>query len=113
MHLYFIKVLLLFWIPGVALTIGIWSRLTHAERRAYWITCGLMAVISFGMEYVYLWLDIWNFSEARDPLLGIRIWGAPIEEFEFWFGASPFILGLYLIFRRWLVRPARRVRHAR
>lgn len=118
MPLYFVKFALLFWVPGIILTAVTWKRLTPAERRAFWWVCGAMAVVSFAMEYVYLWADIWNFSEAHDPLLGIRLWGAPIEEFVFWFGASPFILSIYLTLRRWRRRrrrgvSARPVRRAR
>src|ERR1043166_9805027 len=79
MHLYLLTCLLIFWVPGTALAIGLWRTRPRGERRAFWITCGLIAVMSFGMEYVYLWADIWSFSQANDPLLGIRIFGAPLD----------------------------------
>ena len=115
MPLYFLKVLLLFWVPGLALTAGLWRGLKRPERWAFLATAAVMAGVSFVMEYVYLWADIWNFSEARDPLLGIRLWGAPIEEFVYWFGATPFVLAVYLLVRRRLPAPGPRVRvsHAR
>ena len=110
MPLYFLKVVLLFWVPGVALTIGLWKYLKPTERWAFLVTGAIMAAVSFVMEYVYLWADIWNFSEARDPLLGIRLWGAPIEEFGYWFGATPFVLSIYLLLRRFLTRTRTRTR---
>ncbi len=100
MPVYFLTVFLVFWVPGIALMVALYRFLGPAPRKSFWITCLIMAVVSFGMEYVYLWADIWNFSEAHDPLLGIRIWGAPIEEFTYWFGATPFCLSLYLLFQR-------------
>ena len=105
MPIYFWTVVLLFWVPGVALIWGRWKSLTRTQRFAFWTTVGLMTVVSGLMEYVYLKADIWNFSQAVDPLLGIRIFGAPIEEFVYWFGATPFVLGIYL-----LIRPVRHVR---
>lgn len=112
MPVYFLTCLLLFWVPGIALLAGTWRTRTRAQRKAFWITCAVMAVITFAMEYVYLWADIWSFSEAHAPLLGIRLFGAPIEEFTFWFGATPFVLGLYWVLQRVPLRAPRRVRHA-
>lgn len=100
MHLYFWSCLLVFWVPAVALLVGLWGRLNGPDRRAFWWACGFMAIVSFVMEYVYLAADIWNFSEAQDPLLGIRLFGAPIEEFVYWFGATPFVLAVYLLLTR-------------
>ncbi len=115
MPLYFEICVLSFWLPGAALMIGIWRTLDRASRRAFWIRCAGMALVTFGMEYVYLWADIWNFSEERDPLLGIEIMGAPIEEFLFWFGATPFVLSIYLVLQRYVPRlvPAKAPRRAR
>jgi len=112
MPVYFLTCVLLFWIPGVALLAGLWHTRTRVQRTAFWITCMVMAIVTFGMEYVYLWADIWSFSEVHDPLLGIRIFGAPIEEFTFWFGATPFVLGLYWALQRFEPRVRRRIRHA-
>jgi hypothetical protein len=56
------------------------------------------------MEYVYLSLDVWTFSEEVDPLLGINILGVPIEEFVFWWGASPLFIFVYLGYERLLKR---------
>jgi len=94
MPLYFLTCICLFWIPGIALIAANWRRLDRLQRRSFWILAAIMAVVTFGMEYVYLWADIWDF-EKRYPLLGLEIMGAPIEEFTFWFGATPFVLGVY------------------
>lgn len=99
MPIYFWKVFLLFWVPGVCLMRGLWKGLSPDRRTAFWYTVGIMTVVSGLMEYAYLKADIWNFSEAIDPLLGWRIFGAPVEEFVYWFGATPFVLGLYLVLR--------------
>ena len=110
MPLYFVTCVLIFWVPGVALLVGNYGWLSGKQRKAFWIVLALMAVITFGMEYVYLWADIWSFSEAYDPLLGIELWGAPIEEFTFWFGATPFVLGVYWTLQRVSRRLSRKKR---
>lgn len=118
MHVYFLTCVLMFWVPGVALVFGLWRGRPRHEHRAFWLTCALVAVLSFGMEFVYLWADIWSFSEADDPLLGITIFGAPLEEFTYWFGASPFLLSVYWLMQRFerprpsLRRPARSMARA-
>lgn len=101
---YFISTLFYFWLPVVVLSAWTLPRLSSSHKKAFWISLAVMTPATFAMEYVYLWADIWTFSEALDPLLGIRIWGAPIEEFVFWFGAPPFILLLYLSFDRLIGR---------
>jgi lycopene cyclase domain-containing protein len=110
--LYVIECVLLFWVPGVALFIALWPGLRRADRLAFGRTLLLMTPLTLLMEFVYLKADIWNFSEAQDPLLGLTLFGAPIEEFAFWFGATPFVLGVYLAAQRWLpfgwlIRPPR------
>lgn len=79
------------------------GKLGSVNVKSIWITLAIVCPLAFGMEYVYLGLNIWTFSEAMDPLLGIRIWGAPIEEFSFWFGGAPFFILVYLSFD-WLLR---------
>ncbi len=100
MPFYFLECVLLFWIPGLALLVGVWPRLTSAERGAFGRTLALMTPLTLLMEFVYLKADIWSFSQAHDPLLGVTLLGAPIEEFTFWFGATPFVLGVYLVLQR-------------
>lgn len=117
MPLYFLECVLLFWIPGLALLAGVWRGLAPADRAALGYTLAAMTPLTFLMEYVYLRADIWSFSEAQDPLLGLTLFGAPVEEFVFWFGATPFVLGLYLALQRmapagWLIVPPRPERRA-
>lgn len=109
MPLYFLTCIFMFWIPATALTIGCWGLQTATQHRAFWITGAAFGGLSLVMEYVYLWLDLWSFSTAHDPLLGINLWGAPIEEFVFWFGATPFVLSLYWV-TQWVKTGPRRRR---
>ncbi len=97
---YFIMTVVAFWIPITIMSLFLMNRLTPLTKKSLWTTILVMIPVSFGMEYVYLWTDIWNFSEEMDPLLGIRIFGAPIEEFSFWFGGTPFVLLTYLTINR-------------
>jgi lycopene cyclase domain-containing protein len=99
MPLYAISAALYFWLPTVVIMTLLNRRLTRPQRDAFWIACLIIGVMSIGMEYLCLWLDIWNFSTLRNPLLGIAFVGAPIEEFEFWLGAAPFILAVYFLIR--------------
>ena len=68
--------------------------------------------LTAAMEYLCLYLDIWDFSQELDPLLGIALFGAPIEEFLFWFGAPVFVLLAYFAFDRRYPAPGRGVASA-
>src|SRR5579872_6246682 len=95
---YFIVYFIFFWIPILIITPFLWPRLDRITRKAVLITLFLFCFpLSFSMEYVYLWADVWNFTQVWDPLLGWNIWGAPVEEFVFWFGAPWIVLYVYLI----------------
>lgn len=100
MPVYLITYLLVFWVPVFVMGFLLWKKLDAPTKKAFWITIGIMTVATTVMEYVYLWLDVWSFSEAIDPLLGIWIGKAPIEEFVFWYGATPLFLLLYLTFNK-------------
>lgn len=118
MPLYFLTCVLLFWIPGLALFAGLWRGLAPADRAALWWTLVVMTPLTILMEFIYLKADIWSFSGAHDPLLGLTLFGAPIEEFAFWFGTTPFVLGIYLTVHRmlpaaWLIVPPRPERRAK
>ncbi|MCB4757030.1 MAG: hypothetical protein LHV69_08420 [Elusimicrobia bacterium] len=102
---YFISTLVYFWIPVLALGFFLRHRLDPLTKKAFWITLLIMLPVTTLMEYVYLWTDIWSFSEEMDPLLGIWIFGAPIEEFSFWYGGPPFMLLTYLTLDWWMKRP--------
>lgn len=98
---YFLSTLVYFWAPVIILGFFLHRKLSPLEWRSFWIAVCILTPLTTVMEYVYLWCDIWTFSEELDPLLGIRIFGAPIEEFSFWYGATPFILLVYLSIDWW------------
>lgn len=93
------SVILLFWLPSVILYFYHFHKSGFKDLKPFWITFFLLLPVTFIFEYLCLFLDIWNFSEQIDKLWGLWLWGAPIEEFVFWFGATPFCLLLYLYYR--------------
>ncbi|OVE77929.1 hypothetical protein BVX98_01640 [bacterium F11] len=95
MPVYLITYILLFWVPVLIMGFFLHKKVNSVTKKAFWITFAIMTVATFVMEYIYLWLDVWTFSEMIDPLLGIELWGVPIEEFVFWWGASPLFLLMY------------------
>lgn len=97
---YLVTMILIFWVPIAVLAVLLRGKIDPLTKKAFWLTLAIMTPLTIAMEYVYLWTDIWTFSEQMDPLLGIRIAGAPIEEFSFWLGASPFMLLVYLLLNR-------------
>ncbi|MFA6092253.1 MAG: lycopene cyclase domain-containing protein [Elusimicrobiota bacterium] len=102
MPLYFLSTLAYFWIPALVLGFWLYPLQDRLSRKAFWLALACILPMTAVMEYVYLYCGIWGFSQAKDPLLGIWIFGAPIEEFMFWFGAPPFILLAYWGFVRLL-----------
>lgn len=95
---YFLSTIIYFWVPVIFLGIFLRKKLSPNSKKAFWITLLIMTPLTVIMEYVYLWTDIWTFTEELDPLLGIWIYGAPIEEFVWWLGGTPFVLLTYLLF---------------
>lgn len=93
---YFLLTLLVFWVPVLALASVTWRKVGGADRSSFWYTVLLLTGLTSMMEAIYISTKIWTFSEDMDPLLGPRIRGVPIEEFSFWFGATPFMLLVYL-----------------
>lgn len=98
--LYFISVFSYFWIPVLIMGALLYPKQGRLTKKAFWLTLAIFYPLATGMEYVYLHLDIWTFSEEFDRLLGLSIFGAPVEEFVFWFGAPPFVLMTYFGFDR-------------
>jgi lycopene cyclase domain-containing protein len=92
------SVIIGFWIPIVLLSINVLPKTPSSIRTAFFTTCIVLVPVTIAFEYVGLLLDIWNFSEEYSKLWGVRVAGAPIEEFIFWFGATPLCLLLYLYF---------------
>jgi lycopene cyclase domain-containing protein len=100
-----------FWVPILILLPILWRYMDAPTKKSLFISLVCISwPLSIVMEYVYLKLDVWDFSEAWDPLLGIKLFGAPIEEFVFWFGAPVIILlvytGLDLLDRKFLRKRA-------
>lgn len=101
---YFISVLLYFWLPAVALAVWLLPKLDRLTAKAVMLTFAVLYPTSFVLEYVYLSFDLWSFSEKIDPLLGPRLFGVPVEEFFFWYGAQAFVVATYLAFHQLLSR---------
>ncbi|OGR41852.1 MAG: hypothetical protein A2X35_11105 [Elusimicrobia bacterium GWA2_61_42] len=96
MPVYLITYSILFWVPALLFVLFLLKTFDVSLRRSFWATSGAMAVVLVGMEYLFLKFDVWFFSEKIDPLVGLWIGSAPVEEFVFWFGATPFCLAVYL-----------------
>lgn len=92
----------LFWVPSLLFLALLFPRISPSYRKPFWLTTLIMAVVSVIMEQLFLHFEVWGFSEAVDPLIGWWVLGAPVEEYVFWFGATPFCLSLYLGYRRLL-----------
>lgn len=104
---YLLSVLIYFWVPIVGLGLWLLPRQETATLKSLGVSVALFWPLTAAMEYLCLRLDIWTFSEKLDPLVGLRFFGAPVEEFLFWFGAQPFVLLLYLAFDKRFPMPGR------
>ncbi len=98
MPVYAILYFVLFWIPVFILGYLVLPKVDPITRKAFWITFAILVVLTFAMEYLFLHFKVWDFSQQVYPLLGIDLFGVPIEEFEFWWGAAPLFMLLYLSF---------------
>ncbi|MBD3315214.1 MAG: hypothetical protein GF344_05460 [Chitinivibrionales bacterium] len=94
------SVILLFWIPSFILYTVLYRWMVGRFLGAFWMTCAILVPVTFAFEYLCLHLQIWDFYEGIQKLWGPRLFGAPIEEFIFWFGATPFCLLVYLYYYR-------------
>jgi lycopene cyclase domain-containing protein len=94
------SVVILFWIPSAILYLVLHRWMAGRFLGAFWLTCAVLLPVTAAFEYLCLYLDIWDFYEGVQSLWGPRILGAPIEEFIFWFGATPFCLLVYLYYYR-------------
>jgi len=106
MPVYLITYSIVFWIPVLIFVLFFLKIFDGCLRRSFWATSAAMAVALTGMEFVFLKFDVWFFSQKIDHLAGLWIGGAPVEEFVFWFGATPFCLALYLGYSRLLKKNA-------
>ncbi len=94
------SIVLGFWLPVLVLCPVVLVREGPLMRKAFFSTCLLLLPLTVGFEYLSLYFDIWNFSQEHSRLWGIYILDAPVEEFIFWFGATPLCLLLYLYYRQ-------------
>lgn len=106
MPVYLITYTLLFWVPALLFIFFFLPRQGAGLRKSFWAASAAMAAVSMVMEYLFLKFDVWFFSQKMDRLLGLWIGSAPVEEFVFWFGATPFCLALYLMYSRALKKNA-------
>jgi lycopene cyclase domain-containing protein len=106
MPVYLITYTLLFWLPAALFCAFLLGRFDAPLRKGYWAACVTMAVVSVLMEYLFLHFDVWFFSQKIDKLVGLWIGSAPVEEFVYWFGATPFCLGVYLTYSKFLKKNA-------
>lgn len=106
MPVYLITYTLLFWLPSALFVLFLLRSFSAPTRRAYWAAAAVMAAVSVVMEYLFLHFDVWFFSQKLDHLAGLWIGSAPVEEFVFWFGATPFCLAIYLTYSRVLKKNA-------
>jgi hypothetical protein len=93
------SIAILFWIPSALLLMMNWSWMSKEKMWAsFWTTNLHLGMASVLFEFNSLAMSVWTFSEHHHKLADFpRIFGkAPIEEFEFYFGAVPFCLLLYL-----------------
>jgi len=98
---YAMSMLLLFWFPSIILfCVNAKWMIRKSWMKSFWITNFVIAVVSFYFEFACLGMKIWDFSEHHHRLVGARIFGAPLEEFMFWFGASFFCILLYIYYYR-------------
>lgn len=100
MPVYLVTYTVLFWVPALLFVLFGLRRQEAARRKGFWAASAAMAAVSVVMEYLFLKFDVWFFSEKIDRLLGLWIGPAPVEEFVFWFGATPFCLAVYLTYAR-------------
>jgi lycopene cyclase domain-containing protein len=84
---------------------SLWLVLNAKEvTRQQWIVLAIFGLISNGMTFVIeklmLYYDVWGFSHREFRLIGVTLSGAPIEEFVYWF-FCPWLAALaYLVLGR-------------
>src|SRR5437870_5004695 len=98
MPVYLLLYLGIFWVPVFLMALLHWPKMDALTKKAFWITMAILIVATTALEYLYVGLGVWSFSEKIDPLVGIWFGPVPIEEFVFWYGAAPLFLFLYLTF---------------
>jgi lycopene cyclase domain-containing protein len=103
---YAASMVVLFFIPVAIMLIINWRWMEARHLLKPFLYANLvMDGVAFFFEYVSIGMKVWWFSQEHHKLLGINIIDLPIEEFMFWFGATPFCILLYICFYRILHCP--------
>ncbi len=97
---YFWFDIVLFFIPSLFLFSHLYPWLIKQNWLGPFVrTFVVMSVIASFFEYAALGMNIWFFPD-HSRLLGIAFFGAPLEEFMFWWGATCFSLLVYLYYNK-------------
>lgn len=98
---YAMSMLVLFWFPVlIMLAVNFKWLWDHELLKPFLYANLVMVIVAFFFEYVSIGMKVWDFSQEHHKLLGINVIGLPIEEFMFWFGATPFSILLFFSFYR-------------
>jgi hypothetical protein len=74
------------WLIALSLIWWSWPRLNAGWRRSALFAACLVMVLQVGNELLSLNVfQAWSFSQVHNRLLGVELWGAPLEEYLFWF----------------------------
>jgi hypothetical protein len=111
---YWESMVVFFWIP-IAILLSINSKWMseHSLWTSFLLTCMALNIASIAVETMSLYWGIWHFDttnpahsllytgELGKKLLFLTYpFGAPVEEFMFYFGATPFCLLVYISYFR-------------
>lgn len=83
---------------GVSL-VAVWfsrKELTHVDYLSMLVFVTLSNVTTTVIEKLMIVFDVWGFSNAHAGLLGWSFWGAPIEEYIYWWMAPVVVVTTYL-----------------
>ena len=84
------------WAVTLVIVYWAWTRLDRYWKTSAIITIILVMILQVANELVSLHIfKAWGFSEEYGSLLGLDIWGVPIEEYLFWFAYAGMIPLLY------------------
>lgn len=74
------------WLITAAVMWWSWPRLDAGQRRGAWLAAVVVMVLQVGNELLSLNVfQAWSFSPEHNRLIGFALWGAPLEEYLFWF----------------------------
>jgi hypothetical protein len=80
----------------MATVVWAWRIMTPQWRASAVITACIVMVLQVFNELLSLHVfHAWDFSQEHNRLVGVDLWGAPIEEYLFWFAFAWFVPFLY------------------